>query len=77
MSNGQQQWSGRERRHAAVLDESTIEMIAEKAADRAVEKLTGHIYKEIGKGVVTKTFWVVGALVAGALLWLKANGYLK
>jgi hypothetical protein len=53
------------------LTEDDIERIAEKAAERALEK----VYGQIGKSLVTKVLWIVGALglgFAGAKGWLGA-----
>jgi len=65
-------YDGRERRKMP-LSEDQIESIAERAADKAMEKLTGHIYQEVGKGVISKLFWLVGACAIGLWLWLKAK----
>jgi hypothetical protein len=59
------------------LTDEQIDRIAEKAADKAVAKLTDQVYREVGKGVVQKLFYIVGALVVAAFLWAKANGWIK
>lgn len=59
---------------AAPLTEEQIEEIAERAAERAMKKLTDHMYKEVGKGVVNKLFWIVGVISVGLYLWLKQKG---
>jgi len=56
------------------LTEEQIEQIAEKAANRAIEKLTTHVYQEVGKSVVSKLFYLVGACAIGLYLWLKSKG---
>lgn len=56
------------------LSEEQIEMIAEKAAEKAIEKLTSHVYQEVGKSVVSKLFYIVGACALGIWLWLKSKG---
>lgn len=56
------------------LSEEQIEMIAEKAAAKAIEKLTSHVYQEVGKSVVSKLFYIVGACAIGIWLWLKSKG---
>jgi hypothetical protein len=45
----------------APLTEADIERIAEKAAERALEK----VYSQVGKSVVTKALWIIGALGLG------------
>jgi hypothetical protein len=59
------------------LTDEQVERIAEKAAEKAVAKLTDQVYREVGKGVVSKFVWIVGALAVGLFIWLKAQGYLK
>lgn len=57
-----------------VLTEDQIEAIAEKAAEKAINKLTSHVYQEVGKSVVSKLFYLVGACAIGIFLWLKHKG---
>lgn len=59
------------------LTEDQIEMIAEKAAEKAIEKLTSHVYQEVGKSVVSKLFYIVGACALGLWLWLKSKGIIS
>lgn len=56
------------------LTEDQIEEIAERAAERAMRKLTDHMYKQVGKSVVSKLFWIVGVISVGAYMWLKQKG---
>ena len=65
-----------ERRKSPILSEEQIEEIAERAAEKAVEKMTNQIYLEVGKGVVKKALYLLGALVVGAGLWAKAKGWI-
>jgi len=60
----------------AMLTEEQIEEIAERAAERAMKKLTDHMYKEVGRGVVNKLFWIVGVISVGLYMWLKQKGLL-
>lgn len=53
------------------LTEEQIEIIAEKAAEKAIEKLTSHVYQEVGKSVISKLFYIIGACALGGFLWLK------
>ena len=57
-----------------MLTEDQIEEIAERAAERAMQKLTDHMYKQVGKSVVSKLFWIVGVISVGLYLWLKQKG---
>lgn len=44
------------------LTEAEIEVIAERAAEKAIQK----VYSDIGKSVAQKIFWFVGvAVIAG------------
>jgi hypothetical protein len=55
------------------LTEADIDYIAEKAAERALEK----VYGQIGKSMVTKILWFLGAValgVAAAKGWLVGPG---
>jgi transposase len=58
----------------SVLTEEQIEEIAERAAERAMQKLTDQMYKQVGKSVVSKLFWIVGVISVGLYLWLKQKG---
>lgn len=71
--NPHYEYSGPERRRMP-LSEEQIEAIAEKAADRAVKKLTDQVYREVGRGVISKFVWLVGAASIGVALWLNAKG---
>lgn len=59
------------------LSDKQVEAIAERAADKAVEKLTNHVYREVGRSVIQKAFWIVGACAVGIYIWLKSHGYIK
>jgi len=65
------------RKTAPVLSEEQIEEIAEKAAEKEIAKLTNQIYLEVGKGVVKKALYLIGAFVVGAGLWAKAKGWIS
>ena len=66
-------YTGPERRANPLSDEQ-IEDIAEKAAEKAIEKLTGDVYKAVGKSVIQKLVWIVGAITVGGYLYLKKVG---
>ncbi len=69
-------YDGPERRHPA-LSEAMIDEIAERAAVKAISKLTATVYQEIGKGVVSKFLTLIGALSAAAALWAASKGLIK
>jgi hypothetical protein len=54
------------------LTDLEIEEIAERAAEKAVEKF----YLEIGKQTVKKALMIIGAGVIFLLIWLGSNGHL-
>lgn len=56
------------------LTEDDIEIIAEKAAEKAIQKMTDHVYQQIGKGVVNKFLLLIGAAVIGVTTWLHTKG---
>ena len=57
-----------------LLDDSELEKIAERAAEKAIKKLTNHVYQEVGRNVISKFVYVVGACSVGLYLWLKSKG---
>lgn len=57
-----------------LLDDSELEKIAERAAEKAIEKLTNHVYQEVGKSVISKFVYIVGACSLGLYFWLKSKG---
>lgn len=73
-------YSGPERRNAEghiVLTDDQIEIIAKRAADQAVEKLTDHVYRQIGKSVVSKMFWAIGVLAVAFYFYAVSHGWIK
>lgn len=59
---------------ATQLTEEEIDMIAEKAAEKAIAKMTGLMYQEVGRTIITKFFFIVGLIAVGAMVGLKAAG---
>ena len=59
------------------LTEAQMDTIAEEAANRAVEKLTKDVYAAVGKTVLEKLAWIVGALAVGAFVWAQGKGLIK
>ncbi len=58
-----------ERRLAPSLTQEQIEIIAERAAEVALEK----VYTSIGKSVVSKFLWLVGAATLAVFAYLKGT----
>jgi len=65
-------YDGQERRASAHLTEEQIELIAERAADKALEK----VYASVGKSVVHKILWLVGAAALAVVAYFKGVGKL-
>lgn len=59
------------------LTEAQINEIAEKAAERAVAKITANFYQEVGKGLISKFLWLVGTVAVGAYFYLQNKGLIK
>ncbi|MFC4518619.1 hypothetical protein [Cupriavidus pinatubonensis] len=53
------------------LTEEQIDEIAERAAQVALER----VYTQIGKSVVSKFLWLVGAGTLAVAAWLNGAGY--
>ncbi len=49
-----------------VLTTDDIEVIAERAADKALEK----VYADIGQSLVKKTIWAAGTIVLVIAFWI-------
>lgn len=69
-------YSGPERRRLPLTDDQ-IEEIAERAAQKAIEKMTANLYQEIGKGLVSKLLTVIGVLVTLFSIWATGKGFIK
>lgn len=52
------------------LTECDIDRIAEKAAERALEK----VYAEVGKSVSKKLMWIMGVVSISLIVWLSSFG---
>lgn len=70
----EEEYKGPNRRAEVHLSDDQIDKIAEKAAEKAVEKMTAGVYQSIGKSVVERAFYIIGALSLGLWLWAKKEG---
>ncbi len=52
------------------LSEEQLDELAERAADKALEK----VYIQIGKSIVQKALWIIGASILPVYLFLKSKG---
>lgn len=64
------EYEGPERRHLATLTDDQMDAIAEKAAEKALQK----VYAEVGRSIVQKLFWGVGVAAVAVLMWMGAKG---
>jgi len=62
-------YDGHERRKTA-LSEQDIEIIAERAAEKALEK----VYMEVGKAFLKRIAFLAGVTLLGFFAWLKSKG---
>jgi len=58
------------------LTEEQVEEIAERAAQRALNKMADQVYREVGKGVVSKALWLIGVVAVGLAMWLRSKGFI-
>ncbi|HKZ38586.1 MAG TPA: hypothetical protein VJ184_13090 [Chryseolinea sp.] len=65
-------YQGQERRKFPISEE-LIDHIAEKAAEKAFSK----VYEQVGKSVLNRLAWLVGAIVIGLFIWLANKGFIK
>ena len=55
------------------LSETDIDLIAERAAQKAIVK----VYEQIGRSVAEKVFWFIGVVVVGMLVLVSGKGILN
>ena len=72
----QPEYTGPERRVNTRLTEEQIEDIAERAAKKAVQDMTNMVYREVGKGVLKKALFLIGAAAVGAIIWAKEHNWI-
>ena len=65
-------WAGEERRKQRLSDDE-IDLIAERAASKVEERL----YAQIGRSLVSKILWLLGAAGAAVLAALGITGHWK
>jgi hypothetical protein len=69
-------YDGPERR-AMPLSEDQIEAIAEKAADRAIEKMKASALQGVGTWTLNKISWIFTLGAIGLYWWMLKNGWIK
>lgn len=58
------------------ISHADIQIIADAAAEKAVEKIRSVIYEEVGKSVLKWLAYLIGAVVVGGAMWLSSKGAL-
>lgn len=66
-----------ERRRHPFLTEEDLEMIAEKAADKAVIKMESLLYRQVGKTFIGQLTKIIGIIIVGLFLFLHEKGFIK
>lgn len=63
-------YDGPDRRRSITLEEDDVDQFIDRAVERAVDRF----YAEVGKSVLKKVAWVVGACAVGLYVYLKNKG---
>jgi len=71
------EYKGPERRRDVHLSARQIERIVEKAAERAVQQMLDSGYKAVGRNVVEKGMWIIGAVAIGIFSYLASKGWIR
>ena len=58
----------------SAIIERVAEKAADKAADKAVLKLEGVIFQTVGRTVIDKLAYLLGAIIVGGYLYLNNKG---
>lgn len=65
-------YEGPDRRSSITLSEEEVDEFIDRAIERAVDRF----YAEVGKSVLKKVLWIVGATVVGLYITAKHKGWL-
>jgi hypothetical protein len=57
------------------MTDDEIERVTDLAAEKAVDKALDKMYSEIGKGVLKKAVWIVGIGIVALWIWLGNHGF--
>lgn len=66
-----------DRRVTISLTDAEIDLIAEKAAEKAVAKMTTMVYREVGETIVKRLFWIIGLCSLGLYFYMQQKGWIK
>lgn len=59
------------------MSETELDQLAERAADRAVKKMTEEAYREVGRRTLRGIGYIAGVMTLAGIVWLANHGYLK
>ena len=59
------------------FSESELDKLAERAAQKAVQKMTEEAYREVGKRTLRGIGYIAGVMTLAGIVWLANHGYLK
>lgn len=51
--------------------------LSDEEIDAIKDRILASVYEDIGRSLVKKILWALGAVFAALLTWLGANGYFK
>ena len=57
--------------------EELLERVAKRASEETINEFEKRIVMRVGRTVLSKVLWVLGALIVGAFIWGTTNGWLK
>lgn len=66
-----------DRRKVLALTDQQVEDIAARAAEIAIERMTSEVYRTVGRTILHKLAWVLGAAAVGAAAWAASKGWIK
>jgi hypothetical protein len=59
------------------MTEAEMDQLAEKAAEKAIKRMTEEAYREVGRQTLKGVTYIVGVLTLVCIIWLANHGYLK
>lgn len=66
-----------DKRQHYTLTEEAVEEIAERAATKAYEKMTTQVFMLVGKSVIERVLWIIGAILLWLYFYLQSKGIIK
>lgn len=66
-----------DRRKTFNLTDEQVQHIAERAAVIAVERMTREVYHAVGKTILHKLAWAIGAAAVGVVVYASSKGWIR